>query len=108
MLATRHAPPGMTQGPLTPIALVRMFQEGVIAVGTLVGCAAFFGEFFDGPYIILALLVFSLTFPGRAPLGLSPLAVARDVFMGWAVIVALLVLLGWATHTLGAFDPRTI
>jgi putative colanic acid biosynthesis UDP-glucose lipid carrier transferase len=98
----------MTQGPLAPAALVRMFLEAVIAVGTLVASAAFFGEFFDGPYIILALLVFSLTFPGRAPLGMSALAIARDVLSGWAIVVLLLFLLGWATRTLGAFDPRTI
>ena len=85
-----------------------MFQEAVIAVGTLLASAAFYGEFFDGPYIILALLVFSLTFPGRAPLGASALAIARDVLTGWTVVVVLLLLLGWATKTLGAFDPRTL
>jgi len=108
MLATGHTQPGMTPGPLAPATLVRMFLEAVIAVGTLVASAAFFGEFFDGPYIILALLVFSLTFPGRAPQGTSALSIAREVLTGWIVVVMLLLLLGWATRTLGAFDPRTL
>jgi Undecaprenyl-phosphate glucose phosphotransferase len=98
----------MTPGPLAPAAMVRMFLEPLIAVGMLAACAAYYGEFFDGPYIILALLVFSLTFPGRAPLATSPLAIAREVLGGWLIVVMLLLLLGWATHTLGAFDPGAL
>src|SRR5262249_42603627 len=63
---------------------------------------------FDGPYIILALLVFSLTFPGRAPQGTSPGAIARETLSGWILVVALLLMLGWATRTLGSFDERVL
>src|SRR5205085_1359891 len=108
MLATGHTQPGMTPGPLAPATLVRMFLEPLIAVGMLAASAAYFGEFFDGPYIILALLVFSLTFPGRAPLATSPLAIAREVLGGWIIVVMLLLLLGWATRTLGAFDSGAL
>lgn len=88
--------------------MARMFLEGVVAIGTLLMSAWYFREPFHGPYIILAILVFSLTFPGRAPRGTSPGAIARDVLSGWALIVGLLLMLGWATRTLGSFDERVL
>jgi putative colanic acid biosynthesis UDP-glucose lipid carrier transferase len=98
----------LTQGPLAPATLVRMMVDSTVSIGVLAACAAYFGVPFVGPYIILALLVFSLTFPGHPPRGTSPGAIARDVLTGWMLIVGLLVMLGWATRTLGYFDDRII
>ena len=106
MIATQELK--LTQGPLTLAVLVRMLLEAVVAVGTLAACAWFFRESFDGPYIILSLLVFSLTFPGHAPRGSSSGAIARDVLTGWSLIVGLLLMLGWATRTMGSFDERVL
>ena len=85
-----------------------MLLESVVAVATLMACAAAFDVRFDGPYIILVLLVFSLTFPARPPRGTSAGAIAGEVLSGWMLVVALLLLLGWATRTLGSFDERVI
>jgi putative colanic acid biosynthesis UDP-glucose lipid carrier transferase len=100
--------PRLTQGPLAPAALLRMMLEAVVAIGTLAASAAYFAVPFDGPYIILALLLFSITFPGHPPRGTSPGAIARDVLTGWILIVGMLLMLGWATRALGAFDERVI
>jgi putative colanic acid biosynthesis UDP-glucose lipid carrier transferase len=108
VIATQDTQLKLTQGPLTVAVLVRMLLEPVVAIGTLAACAAFFGEPFHGPYVILSLLLFSLTFPGQAPRGTSAAAIARDVLTGWALIVALLILLGWATRTMGSFDERVM
>jgi len=108
VIATQDTHPRLGQGPLAPSALVRMLLEALVAVGMLAACAAWFGERFDGPYIILSLLVFSLTFPGHVPRGTSATAIAREVLSGWALAVVLLLMLGWATHMLGSFDPRVI
>src|SRR5204862_7906459 len=48
------------------------------------------------------------TFPGTPPKGTSLRALASDVMSSWFVVVALLLLIGWATRTLGSFDPRVI
>jgi putative colanic acid biosynthesis UDP-glucose lipid carrier transferase len=85
-----------------------MMLEAVVAIGTLAATAVYFGVRIDGPYIILSLLLFSLTFPGHPPRGTSPGAIARDVLTGWILIVGLLLMLGWATRTLGTFDERVI
>jgi len=91
-----------------PAALVRVSLDPVVAIGMLGLSVLAFGEVFESSYLILALLVFSLTFPGSAPKGTSIRALAGDVLTSWLVIVALLLLIGWATRTLGAFDLRVI
>src|SRR3954471_15783866 len=108
MIATQHSTPRLGHGPLAPAALIRMLLEALVSVGMLAACAAFFGARFDGPYVILALLVFSLTFPGRSPQGTSVGAIAREVLAGWGLVVGLLLMLGWATRTIGSFDPRVM
>ena len=108
MLATQDTHPRLTQGPLAVAHLVRMLLEPLVSVGVLGASAWYFGEPFGGPYIILALLVFSLTFPGHAPRGTSPGAIAREVLTGWILVLALLLMLGWATRMAGAFDERVM
>ncbi|MEO7744103.1 MAG: sugar transferase, partial [Usitatibacter sp.] len=98
----------LSQGPLTLAVLVRMFLEAAVAIGMLGMAAWYFREPFQGPYIILSLLVFSLTFPGQTPRGSSAGAIARDVLTGWVLIVGLLLMLGWATRTVGSFDERVL
>ena len=46
----------------------------------MAGCVVAFGLPFSGPYVILALLVFSLTFPGHAPRGTSPAAIVAGSY----------------------------
>ena len=93
---------------LTPAALVQAVLEPFVAEATLVVFTLAFAEPFGGPYLILALILFSLTFPGSAPKGTSIRALAVDVVTGWLVVVGLLLLIGWATRTLGSFDPRVL
>src|SRR5688500_15819550 len=85
-----------------------MIMEPLDSIFALMAAAWFFRVPFDGPYIILSLLVFSLTFPGHAPRGTSAGAIARDVLTGWILIVGLLLMLGWATRTVGSFDERVL
>jgi len=108
VLATQNSHLRLSQGPLTLAVLVRMLLEPLVAIGTLAACVTWFRAPFAGSYIILALLVFSLTFPGRSPRGTSPGAIARDVLAGWILIVGLLITLGWATRTLGSFDEHVL
>jgi putative colanic acid biosynthesis UDP-glucose lipid carrier transferase len=88
--------------------LVQAALDPLVTIGALLIFAFAFGEAFEGPYLILALIVFSLTFPGTPPKSTSLRALAGDVLASWFVIVALLLLIGWATRTIGSFDPRVI
>jgi len=82
--------------------------EPAVAEGALLLATLAFGEPFGGPYLILALILFSLTFPGSASPGTGARALAIDVLTGWLVVVGLLLLIGWATQTLGSFDARVL
>ena len=85
-----------------------MSIDPVMAIVTLFAAARFFGVPYEGPYIILSLLVFSLTFPSDDTRGTSAGAIASQVAGNWFLVVALLLLLGWATRTLGSVDQRVI
>src|SRR3954471_7563586 len=90
-------------------ALVHAAVDPAVAIATLAACASFFGGRFDGACLILALLVFALTFPGSlARESAKAGELALDIVTGWMSIVALLLLLGWASRTIGAFDPRVL
>ena len=92
-----------------PSALLRAAVDPAVIIGTLVVSALWFDGRFDGAYLILALLVFAMTFPGNPARDTGDVGyLIRDITAGWLTIVALLLLLGWASRTLGNFDPRAI
>jgi putative colanic acid biosynthesis UDP-glucose lipid carrier transferase len=93
---------------MAPGSFVRMMMDPVLAIGALMAASLLFGVRFEGPYIILALLVFSLTFPSLATDGTSARAVAREIVGNWILLIVLLLLVGWATHTLGSVDERVV
>lgn len=88
--------------------LVQASLDSIIAIGSLFGCAALLGVSLSGAYMILALLVFSMTFPGVLPREAAGKNLAFGILARWSAVVALLVFLGWATQTLSAFDERVI
>jgi putative colanic acid biosynthesis UDP-glucose lipid carrier transferase len=90
--------------------LVQATIDPVVALATLAAVVSYFGGRFDGACLILALLVFAMTFPGKLArdAGASAGALALDIAAGWLPIVGLLLFLGWASRTLDAFDPRVI
>lgn len=90
-------------------AVVRIAIDSAVAIGTLLASLMWFDGRFDGPYLILALLVFSMTFPGTPGREFaSSGALFRVIVTRWLTIIGLLLLLGWTTRTLDAFDQRVI
>ena len=85
-----------------------MMLDPAAALATLTFSAIIFDPPFDGRYLILALLVFSFTFPGRPPSRFTSWSAARDIIGYWAAIVVLLLLLGSATRTLHVFDQTAL
>ena len=108
LIATRDSRPHFHPSTPAPAILVRMLLDSVLAIAVLYGACRFFGVPFQGPYLILAILVFSLTFPADAPRGTSAGSLVRQVLGNWMLVVGLLLLLGWATRTLGSVDERVV
>jgi putative colanic acid biosynthesis UDP-glucose lipid carrier transferase len=100
----------LSRGQPGAAALLLAAVDPAVAIATLAAAVSLFDQSFDGGCLILALLVFAMTFPGslsRASAA-GPAALAVDIVSGWFAVVGLLLLLGWASHTLGAFDERVI
>jgi putative colanic acid biosynthesis UDP-glucose lipid carrier transferase len=91
-------------GPLVQAAL-----DPLVAIATLAAAVSAFGRAFDGACLILALLVFAMTFPGGLAREKDKAGdLMLEIVTGWVAILGLLLLLGWATHTLEVFDQRVI
>ena len=91
-------------GPLVQAAL-----DPLVAIATLAAAVSVFGAGFDGACLILALLVFAMTFPGGLARESEKAGdLMLEIVTGWVAVLGLLGLLGWATHTLDAFDQEVI
>jgi putative colanic acid biosynthesis UDP-glucose lipid carrier transferase len=93
---------------VAPATQVVASIDPLVTIGVLLLCLAVFGVRFDGAYLILVLVVFSLTFPGDTPETASAGALARDVAASWSMTVVLLLFIGWATRTIEAIDGRVL
>ena len=109
MPALHDTQPRLLLRQLGPAALTRQAIDPLVAIATLLVSVLWFEGRFDGSYLILALLVFSMTYPNSLARDASgSAALMRDVITGWLAIVVLLTLVGWVSGTLGAFDQRAI
>ncbi|MFN3738695.1 undecaprenyl-phosphate glucose phosphotransferase [Hydrogenophaga sp.] len=76
-----------------------------------VACLWWLAEVFDGgvhpEYLVLAVVVFAMTFPGPSRLAMSWRAMLVDVTLSWATTFGLLFAVGWTTGYLDAF-PRDV
>jgi putative colanic acid biosynthesis UDP-glucose lipid carrier transferase len=104
------ARPRLSRGQPGAAALLQAAIDPLVAITMLAAAVAAFGSSFDGGCLILALLVFAMTFPGSLARSSaeSATALAVDIAAGWFAVVGLLALLGWASHTLDAFDERAL
>jgi putative colanic acid biosysnthesis UDP-glucose lipid carrier transferase len=93
---------------LSAPALLRLSLDAAIAVGSLLAIASYFGEPFQGPYLILALIVFSLTFPGAVYNPRTVIGLARDVLLNWFIVLLILLFFGYASGYLSLFPARMV
>jgi putative colanic acid biosynthesis UDP-glucose lipid carrier transferase len=98
-----NATPLAIRRQLSAPAILRISLDALIAVGSLLALAALFGQSLNGPYLILSLVVFSLTFPGSS-YGADHLSgLARDVALNWLIVVVVLLFFGYASGSLSLF-----
>jgi putative colanic acid biosysnthesis UDP-glucose lipid carrier transferase len=87
----------LLRGQLSLLSFVRMTLDPL-----------FFGEEFDGPELVLALIAFSLTFPGNLPITTNSKGLLKEILLSWGTIVLILIFFGYATKYLAVYDPRII
>jgi putative colanic acid biosynthesis UDP-glucose lipid carrier transferase len=108
LLTENDTPSRLLHPQLAPAALVRIALEPLVVIGTLLACALAFGERVGGNYLLLVVVVFAVTFPGTSPRSVSTSSLTGDILGNWLAVIVLLLLLGWATQSFGAFDHRVI
>ena len=108
MLAPADAAPMVLRRQLSASAILRISLDALIAVGLLLAVAYYYREPFEGPYLILALIVFSLTFPGAIYSGGGWLELAREVILNWFIVLVILLFFGYASGYLSLFPARMV
>ena len=108
MLAALGRQQNLLRARLSLVSLLGVVLEPVVMLGMLAAVTAYHDEAFGAPYVILALIVFSLSFPGTSRLRSGPFVIVRDVALGWALLAALLLLFGYASDYLKHFPEEII
>jgi putative colanic acid biosysnthesis UDP-glucose lipid carrier transferase len=108
LTAADAAAPMVLRRQLSAPAILRISLDALIAVGSLLAVAHYYGEPFEGPYLILALIVFSLTFPGAVYSAGSLLGLAREVILNWFIVLVILLFFGYASGYLSLFPARMV
>ncbi|MDP3539207.1 MAG: undecaprenyl-phosphate glucose phosphotransferase [Azonexus sp.] len=84
-----------------------LLEPVVLTVATML-VAYYFEYEFSPPYLLLGIILFSLSFPGPARLHLPLWHGLASMLSSWSVIAALALAFGYATHWLGAFRVEAI
>lgn len=87
---------------------IEFIIEPLVLAASLWVIAMLYNGYLAPRYIVLSLLVFSMTFPGATYLAQPPSSVMRSILTSWLVISGLLYLFGYASDYLRYFDPRVL
>jgi putative colanic acid biosynthesis UDP-glucose lipid carrier transferase len=90
--------------PQSVTSLVAAFLEPTITVVLFLVIHAVHGEPVTRAALVLCLLAFALTFPGRNRFRQGYLSAATDIVVSWVLLLAILLLCGYATRSLGFFN----
>ncbi|MBL8381613.1 MAG: undecaprenyl-phosphate glucose phosphotransferase [Burkholderiales bacterium] len=104
--SARRAPAQIATDDLLS-AIEAILDPGVLVVSLWALALWFEGEL-QPAYLILSVIVFSVTFPGTSRLQYPIRRVFTDVIFGWIWIAALLLLTGFATRYIREFSPEAI
>lgn len=108
MLAVLDRQQRLLKTQLSLTSLLGALLDPVVIVLTLLACEVGYREAFDAPYIVLVLIVFSLTFPGVSRFHDTPGKLVRDVFLYWLALAAILLFFGYASGYLRVFPQPVI
>jgi putative colanic acid biosynthesis UDP-glucose lipid carrier transferase len=90
--------------PQSVTSLIAAVLEPTLIVLAYIGCALWFAEPIMRPDLVLCLLVFALTFPGRNRFRDGLLNAATDITASWLTLLLILFLCAYATDSMHFFD----
>jgi putative colanic acid biosynthesis UDP-glucose lipid carrier transferase len=108
MFASVDRQPSLLQARPSVAGLLAAFLDPIVIIATLWGVMIYFDESFSSEYMILALIAFSLAYPGSAHWKGSLRSMYRDIILGWGLLAGLLVFFGYSSGTLRIFPGEEI
>ena len=94
--------------PQSVTSLMAAFLEPAITVVSFLIANLYMGSVVGRPELVLCLLIFALTFPGRNRFRQNPLAAGVDIVSSWIVLIGVLLLCGYVTRSIGYFDEDAL
>ncbi|MDP1672862.1 MAG: undecaprenyl-phosphate glucose phosphotransferase [Burkholderiales bacterium] len=91
--------------------LLNLFEtllDPMVLVFTLWGAALWINGHLQVREMVLSVIVFAMTFPGYSRLAMPLGRALRNIALGWVALSALLLLFGFASHSLAAFNPQVL
>ncbi|PAS97541.1 MAG: undecaprenyl-phosphate glucose phosphotransferase [Candidatus Dactylopiibacterium carminicum] len=98
---------GLLRSRVTLISAIEMFLDPCVIMSCLLATALWFDEPLGAQYMILALLAFSLSFPGNLSLMDPQRRIVRKGIMSWGLVIGLLFLFGYGSG-LDRFYPNNV
>lgn len=95
-------------GHRSVITFIRSLVDPGIAFASLLVAAQLFNGTVAGRDVVLAVIAFSLSYPGSIPYSHRTPGLLRQIFVNWALLCALMLAFGFATGMLRAFDPNML
>ena len=94
--------------PQSVTSLVAAFLEPTVSVVTFLLVNQYYDEPVLRSTLTLCLLIFALTFPGRNRFKDSLLTAGVDIVTSWVSLLVILALCGYATRSIGLFEPDVL
>jgi putative colanic acid biosysnthesis UDP-glucose lipid carrier transferase len=104
----RRAPRALGLGSSQVFTAIEAALDPLVLVFSLWALAFHFEDSVRPPYLILSIIVFSLTFPGTSRLRLPLLKVLFSIIFQWAWIAGLLLLTGYVTEYFYRFSMAVV
>jgi putative colanic acid biosynthesis UDP-glucose lipid carrier transferase len=108
MFEERSARKQFLNAPPSVPSAVAAVMEPVLAAVSLAVFHAVFGEPFGGAAMAMAILLLVLMFPGPNRFGKTGIGVGIDIFLSWIGVLVVLLMVGYATGGLRAFNPQML
>ncbi|MBC7992518.1 MAG: undecaprenyl-phosphate glucose phosphotransferase, partial [Rhizobacter sp.] len=94
--------------PQSVTSLLAAFMEPAITVITFLGANLYLDAMVGRPELVLCLLVFALTFPGRNRFRQNMVAAGVDIISSWVVLIGVLLLCGYVTRSIDYFEQTAV
>jgi putative colanic acid biosynthesis UDP-glucose lipid carrier transferase len=98
----------LTVGRDNLVNIAESLIDPLVFVLTLWGVAIHTLGELTPPYLVLSVLMFSLTFPAPSRLALPVWRLIRNILAGWIIMAGLLVFFGYASRYIKLFDAEAI